>query len=195
MGQGVGGGGGTIQTPTYKTKGEKLTKSIVIDEIKIVEETRIYPVPKVEFVPEKQIKYETTEEKQTKYVTHEEPTIKYTPKEESTIKYVPQEEKTIKYVPEEVKCEKPVCSDVPYERPVITNKEYTLVTFKDLEAIRQAMELMPQVIKNMNELVDKLTTIKNYKLVEQEIKVPKITWVPREEERIVWKDVERERPK
>jgi hypothetical protein len=191
----TGGGGGTIQTPSYKTKGEKLTKSIVIDEVKIIEETRIYEVPKVEFKIEQQTKYDTVNENQIKYVTKEEPTVKYIPKEEETIRYIPKEEKTVRYIVEDQKVERPVPVDKLYEKPVLKEVEYNLVTFKDLEAIQKALELMPKLIENLNSVIGKLYQVKDYKLVEEEIKVPKITYIPTEVERIVWKDVPRERPK
>lgn len=195
MGMGTGGGGGTIKTPSYKLKGEKLTRALVIDEVKIVEEERVYEVPRVSFKDQEQIKLVNKEQEQIKYNTRTEETTRYIPKEETTIKYVPKEEPTTRYVVEDVKVERPVPVDKFYEKPVINKVEYNLVTFKDLEAIQKALELMPLLIENLNATVAKLAEVKDFKLVEKEVEVQRIIWKPVEAERIIWKDVERERVK
>lgn len=196
-----GGSGGTIDV-NVKYKNEKLEKSIVIEDIKIVERIVEIPVPILKNIETEQIKYITKEEAQTKYITKEEPSLKYVPYESPTMKYKVIEEATIKYVPREVECEKPVPVDKKYERPVIVDKEYEVFTVKDLEATQKVITVVPQLIqmivdleKTVTNLNEKIKSLCEYKLVEQEVKVPQITYVPTPVERIVWKDVVRERVK
>ena len=117
----------------------------------------------------------------TKYTVVAAETVRYEPRIEETVRYeetvrpttsfVVEERETIKYVPKEVMCEKPVVTDKIYERPVIVEKEYQLVTFKDLEAIKEAMALLPRLLEEIRQL-------KNTRIVEEIIKVPKIEYVP-----------------
>lgn len=194
MGHGISGGG-KPSAPSYKIRDEKLSKGIVIEDIRIHEVTREYVVPKVKFVEEEQIKLITHEEKQTKYITKEKDTLKYNVVEQDTIKYNIKEEGTVKYVPKEVECEKPVLIDKPYERPVITDKEYIIASVKDMENVRALMELIPEMSKAIDVLRKKVESLVKYKLVEEVVSAPRIEWVPTPVERIVWKDVPRERPK
>lgn len=189
--------GGTAKsvTPTYKTKGEKLEKALVVEEVKIIEVPRVYHVPKVIIKEEVQTKYNTRDEKQVRYNTVEENTIKYIPKEESTTKYVIKEEPTVKYVAKEVEVERPVLMDKPYERPVVKEKEYTIATIADMENVRKLMEALPKLVLELAEVKKKLDGIRDYKLVEKTVEVPRLQWVTTPVERIIWKDVERERPK
>jgi len=193
MGMGVGGGGGTNTVPSYKTKGEKLTRALVIEDVKIVEIEKQIEVPVIKYVEKEQVVYKDVEQNQTKYITKHEDTTKYIPKDIPTTKYETIVEKTIKYIPEEVKCEKPVLVDKLYEKPVLQEKVYTIVTFQDLEAIQKLIEIVPKMLEDLSTLKTKLDSIRDYKLVEQEIKVPKILYIPTEVERVVWKDVVRER--
>ena len=194
MGHGMSGGGKT-DTPAYKVKGEKLTKAIVIEEVKIIEVPKVYEVPKIEFVKQEQIKYTTKEETQVKYLTEVQNTTRYNVSEQTTVKFNIKEEATIKYVPKEVEVEKPVLTDVPYERPVITTKEYNIASIKDMDNIRALMKFIPEMSKAIDELRKKVESLVKYKLVEKVLDAPKIKWVPTTVERIIWKDVERERPK
>lgn len=193
MGMGAGGGGGTASTPNYRSRDEKLQRSLVVEDVKIIEKEIVIEIPVMKNIEKEQFVYTNVEEKQVKYVIEEIACVKYVPKEEETIKYKVVESETFKYVPKEIECEKPILVNKNYERPIITEKEYTLVTFKDLEAIKEAMVLVPKMIEEIKQLKAKLVDLRNYKLVEEEIKVPNITYVPTPVERIVWKDVVRER--
>lgn len=194
MAHAVGGGGGTQPTPTYKVKGEKLDRALVVEEVRVVEVEKRIEVPNVVYKDVEQVRYKTREEEQTKLITKEAETIKFVPKEVETVHYNAREEETVKYIPKEVKVEKPILVDTPYERPVINNKEYTLVTYKELPAIRELLESIPKLLGLVSELSAKLAEVKNFKLVEEVKKVPKIEYIPTPVERIVWVDVERERP-
>jgi hypothetical protein len=189
------GGGGTISTPSYKTKGEKLAKAIVIEDIKIVEKEIPVEIPKIVERVQEQIKYVTKEETQIKYIPKEEITIKFVPKEESTVKYNVKEEETVKFVPKEIQIERPVLVPKEYERPIVKEKIVDLVTYSDVNSIKELIEIVPQLKKDIKDILVQLGELRKYKLVEQEIKVPKITWVSTPVERVVWKDIERERPK
>ena len=94
----------------------------------------------------------------------------------------------------DVKVERPVPQDKPYERPVIVEKEYSIATIKDMDNVRKLMDLIPKLSIEVDNLRAKVEKLRKYKLVEEIIKVPKIQWIPTPTERIIWKDVERERP-
>jgi hypothetical protein len=189
MGCNVSGGGGD---EPLKLKDEKIN-SLVVEDVKVVKKEYEVEVPK--YVEKPQVKYVEKVENQVKYNTVEKETVKYDVKSEPTVKYDVKTEETIQYVPKEVKVEKPVPTDVVYERPVIRDKEYVIATYKDIEAIRELMKVVPELMKQLGELKTKIMNTKDVKLVEETIKVPKLSWVTREEERIVWKDVPRERCK
>ena len=188
-------GSGKSETPSYKTKGEKLTKALVIEEVRIIEVPKVYEVPVIKTITKEQVKYDTKTASQVKYRTVEKETVKYVPKEEETTKYNVVEMDTIKYVPIELKVEKPVAVDKPYERPVIVDKEYTIASIKDMENVRKLMELLPKLSLEVDNLRTKVAALKDVKLVEKVIEAPKVQWINTPVERIVWKDVERERPK
>ena len=188
-------GSAKAEVPTYKTKGEKLTKAIVIEEVKVIEVPRIYEVPVIKNVEKEQTKYITKVEIQTKFNTVEEETVKYVPREQDTTKYNTIEKETTKYSVREVEVEKPIPIDKPYERPRIIEKEYTIATIKDMENVRMLMDAIPKITETLKKLEEKLSGLRDYKLVEEVKKVPKLEYIPTTVERIVWKDVERERPK
>jgi hypothetical protein len=194
MGMGMGGGGGTVQTPEYKTKGEKLTRALVIEDVKIVEVRKEIEIPVMKYVEKEQVKYVTHEEPQVKYVTQELNTVKYNIQEKDTVKFNTKEVETVRYIPKEVQVERPVPIPVEYEKPII--KEKVVEIFKYLDVV-----LIKEVIDNLKTLRDELAKVKGevdglkkYKLVEEVVKVPKIEWVNTPVERIVWKDIERPRP-
>jgi len=193
MGYSVGGGG-RPDTPSYKAKGEKLTKAIVIEEVKIIEVPKTYTIPIIKNVETEQVKYVTKEEEQVKYKTNEVETVKFNVKEQTTTRYEPKVEETIKFVPVEVKVEKPVVVEKDYEKPKILEKEYIVATVKDMANVRDLMALIPKLILDIASVKKELEGLRNVKLVEKIVEVPKIQWIPTPTERIVWKDVERERP-
>lgn len=195
MGMGASGGGAMQNLPKLKMSTEsKLGKALVVEDIKVVEKKIIIEVPELKTVEERQIKYLTDTERQVKYSTREEPTTRYVVKEADTTKYIVKTKETIQFVPKEVHCEKPVLVDKPYERPIIKEKEYTIATIADMDNVRKLMTEIPQILNDLNEIRAKLDGLKGYKLVEEVKKVPLIQWVNTPVERIVWKDVIRERP-
>lgn len=187
-------GGGKPQTPSYKTKGEKLTKALVIEDVKIIEVPREVTVPK--FVERKveQVKYVDVEKSQIKYSTMDKDTIKYNVIEKDTVRYAPKVEETIKYVAKEVEVERPVAVPKEYERPVVKEKIVELVSYQDVAAIKSLMDVIPMVMKEIKALKVELEGLRKYKLVEKVVEVPRLQWVNTPVERIIWKDVERVRP-
>lgn len=181
--------------PTFKLKGEKLTKALVIEEVRVIEVPYEVRVPTLKTIEKEQTKYLTKIEDQTKYNTIKKDTVEYVRKEQETIKYVPTTKETIKYNVKEVEVEKPISVDKPYERPRIIEKEYTIATIKDMENVRTLMESVPKLMIMIEGIEKKLEGLRKYKLVEEIVKVPKIEYISTTVERIVWKDVERERPK
>lgn len=191
MGQGVGGGGSARHRDPLKEIGEKKINALVVQDVKIV--TKEYQVDVPKYVQTEQVKYNTTQQQQIKYNEVERDTIKYNVVEKETIKFTPREEDTIKFVTKEVEVERPVYVDKPYERPVIKSVEYAVATVKDLEGVRELLDTVPQLRKELAALKEELDKLKHYTLAEEVVKVQKVQFIPIEVERITWKDVERER--
>ena len=189
MGQDIGGGS-AASTGLKELESEKI-KALVVDDVKI--RTRVFLVDVPKYTTVDQIRYETKIEDTIRYNVVETPTTKFIPQELPTIKFTPIEEETIKYVPKDVEVERPVATDKFYERPVIKEKEYTIATIKDMENVRELMKSIPELRGMLNALAEEMKDLKRFKLVEQIVKADKVTYVPREEERIIWKDVSRER--
>ena len=188
MAQNVSGGGSRDTLSQIKSKD---MASLVVKDVKVIPQEFEVLVPK--FVEEKQTRYVTEKEKQVKYETKIEPTVKYKEIVKDTTRYVPTKEATIKYVVEEVKIEKPVLIDKPYERPVVKDKEYTIATYGDVVALRDLMDMVPKVMDQLKTLKMEVAQIRKYKLVEEVTTVDRVKYRPVEVERIVWKDVSRER--
>ncbi len=191
MGGGVSGGGsGKSGLEVLKTEN---IKALVVDSVKVRTREYVVEVPKYKSV--EQIKYNTKEETTTKFNVSEEKTIKYRPINVDTIKYNPVLQDTTKYIPVAVEIEKPVVVEKVYEKPVVIKKAYTIATIRDMQNVLDLVAIIPKLSQTIAELTIKLNGLKEYKLVEEIVKAPKIIYVPREEERIVWKDVPRERCK
>ena len=184
------GGGGMGSQPLISGKDEVI-RALVITDVKVIEKIKEVIIPQIKYMETEQVKYVTKDEPQFKYITKELDTVKYKVKEEDTTRFVVKEEETIKYVPREVSVEKPVIVDKPYERPVIKEKEYVIATVKDIENLRELMDLVPKLITQVQNLKIDLNALRNYKLIEEVVKVPKVEWINTPVERIVWKDVER----
>ena len=193
MGQAVSGG---ASRKIGYTESEKLEKGIVITDVIIKKREVIVDIPKVVI---KEVEYERPVIKDKEY---ERPVIKEVLKD--TIKYVPVEQETIKYVAKIVECEKPVI--VPkeyekpiireqiYEKPIIEHKKIEVTTVADVALVQQLAIEVHNITKELVDLKVKLAGIKNYKLIEEVIKVPKVEFVTVQVERIEWVDVKRERP-
>ena len=74
-------------------------------------------------------------------------------------------------------------------------REYEIAKYSDVEALKELLLLIPQLVEAVQSLKVKLAAIKEYKLVEEEIRVPHVKYIPTEVERIVWKDVDRKKCK
>ena len=180
-----GGSGGGKQ---YKAKDERLGSALIIEDVRIVEREKIVDIPVMKYT-EKEVIYE-------KPVIKEVETIRYKTVEQETTKYKPVEKDTIKYVPREVEVEKPVVvlktyerpviETVSYEKPVINEKVYDIATVRDVESVRQLIELVEKLNLELPKLKTNLDSLKEYKLVEEVITVPKIQWTTVRAERIEW---------
>lgn len=91
-----------------------------------------------------------------------------------------------------IEVERPVYKDVEIERPVYKTIEVQDVVIKKVEKVVEIE--VPRYIEKLH-IIKKEQEVIVPKLVEEIIKVPKIRYVPTEVERIVWKDVPRERCK
>lgn len=188
----------------------KIEKALVIENIKVIETTKKIeiPVPVLVDYEVQQKVYKDEIVKQIKYETKLEDTIRFVPKDEETIRYVPRDEETLRYIPKEVEVEKPVPVEKEYEKPVVKEVEYEVLKPKDIHILKDFLEEIPRLTKAMYEALtairafnadlkkaeDNVGRLRDYKLVEEVIKVPKIEYVPVQVERVVWKNVERERP-
>lgn len=180
--------GVTGKAPSIKVGEVQLESALVVKTVKIIEEPRTYEVPIIREVEREQVRYVTKEESQIKYTTKQETTVKYSVDEVPTTKYVPKDEETIRYLVKDVTIEKPITVDKVYERPVIVEREFQVATVKDLASVQKLMELIPQLAVEVEKLRAKVESLVDYKLVEEEVPVPKITWVNTPVEKIVWTD-------
>ena len=188
--------GGRNSGDQYKARDEKLGKALIIEDVRIVERQKIVDIPVMKYV-EKEVVYE-------KPVTKEVETIKYTVVEKETTKYKPVEKETIFYTTKNIEVEKPVVvlktyerpvyENVSYEKPVINEKVYDIATVKDVESVRQLISLVEKLNLELPKLKENLDALKEYKLVEEVITVPKIQWTTVRAERIEWIPVKREMP-
>lgn len=165
-----------LQSPgtTEQAGKDRKIGSLVIEDVKVVEreiyvdrpvyKEVIIEVPKVKYVDE--------------IVTVTKPKII-----EETVRTqtVQVEEKTLQV-------ERPVYTDITIERPVYKDVEVIRTTIKEQEKIIE----IPRVIQK-TKIIEEELVVKVPKLVEEVIRVPRIQYIPTEVERIVWKDVPRER--
>ena len=186
-------GGGRAEGPSYKMHDNKLTRAIVVEDVRIIEKRVEVPVYSLKEIPREQIKYETKTETQTRYVTKEVETVRYEVKEKDTTKFRVKEEETIKYIPKEIEVERPVIVPKEYEKPVVREKVVDVVSVSDLATIKTFVDYVPKLVKAVDELQKRLEKVVNYKLVEKVIEAPVIQWINTPVERIVWKDVVREK--
>lgn len=117
---------------------------------------------------------------------------KYVPKEITVtdVKVVENTVRTQNVEVEEkvIQVDKPIFKDVEVERPVFKNVEVTNYTIKKIDFPVEVPRVTEKIV-----IKEIPTEVKTYTLVEEIIKVPKIQYVPTEVERVVWKDVPRER--
>lgn len=144
---------------------------LVVTHVEVIRQREVIKVPELVREPRPTIEYVARTEETIRYEPRTEETVRYEETVAPTTRFVVKEEETIKYVPKEIVCERPVVTDKIYERPVVVEKEYQLVTFKDLEAIKEAMALLPKLLEEIREL-------RKVRIVEELVKVPKIEFVP-----------------
>lgn len=187
---------------------EKLNKTLVVENVTVVEVTKRIEVPTLVEVPREQIRYVTHEEDTTKYNTVLKETVRYVPRDIETMKYVVREMPTDKYIPVEKLVEVPKFVDKEFEVPKLVEKPLEVVTIKDLDNIQKLVAAIPDVVQGLNDAVTgmvalledvktaqvEVAKLRDIKLVEEVIRVPKIEWHTVEVERVVWKDITRERP-
>jgi len=168
MGQGVSGGGGNNR---LQLKGEKI-QALVVEDVHILTKEVEVQVPK--FV-EKIVEV-------PKYVPREVIDTQITVKNETvTTQSVVVEEKVIEVT-------RPIFKDVIVDRPVYKDVEIEKYTVKRVDLPIE----VPRVTEKVK-IIEKEFEVLVPKMVEEIIKVPKIVYVPTEVERVVWKDVPRER--
>lgn len=193
MAHGVSGGGG--RKPGV-TETEKLEQGIVLTDIVVKKREIIVDIPKVNY---KDVEYERPRIRDKEY---ERPLVKEVIKE--TVRYVPVEQETLKYIPKVVECEKPVVVTKEYEKPVIREQVYEkpiveqkkieVVTVDNLDVLKTYVALVKELNEELPKLKQKLMEIKDYKLVEKVVSVPKLEYVTTQVERIEWVPVKREMP-
>jgi hypothetical protein len=159
---------------------------LVVEQVEIVRRREVIKVPEIVIEQRPTIEYVPQVQQTVRYDVVPQETIRYDVREQETIKYNTVEQETVKYVPREVECEKPVLVNKSYERPVFVEKEYVIVTYQDIEALKELIDLAPKLLAQLKEL-------KDYKLVEEVIKVPQVQYVPTQVERVVWIDRKRDK--
>jgi hypothetical protein len=176
MGQSVTGGAGG--SPQGEGVVESLGKAkLVVEHVEVVRTRVPIEIPHVTVREETTTKYTVRTEDTIKYTPVEQPTTRYVPQNEETVRYTVREAETVRFIPRDVECERPIVTDKLYERPVIQEKVYQLISFTDLEAIKEAMALLPKLLEEIKEL-------RKIRIVEEVIKVPKINYVPTDVYRI-----------
>lgn len=184
-----------------------LDKALVIQNVKVIEVTKRIEIPQLVFIDTPQVRYVTHEEPTEKFTTVLKETVRFVPKEVETVKYATRVEETIKFVPKEVEVDVPKWVSKDVEIPVKKEVPLEILTIQNLEQVQQLIKDLPTIIENLNSAVVAITAftediklaqkeiaaLRGTKLVEEIIKVPKLEYHTIEVERIVWKDVPRER--
>jgi len=186
---------------------EKLNKTLVVENVSVIEVTKRIEVPQLVYIDTPQTRFVTREEDTIKFNTVLKETLRYVPKEESTTKYVVKEEPTTKFIPKEVEVEVPKWVNKEVEIPVKKEVPFEVLTIKNLEQVQSLIKSLPEIIKGLSDAVVAITAftediklaqkevaaLRGTKLVEEIIKVPRLEWHTVEAERIIWKDIPRER--
>lgn len=183
------GGGAQGTKPLVRT--EELINSIVLKDVKVIEQRYTVNIPDVHLV---ETEYE-------KPVLKEVETIKYVPKEVESTKFITKEVETVKYVPRDVDCERPIIREVEYEKPLIITKTYEKPLLQEkvyevlgsgtLSDIKATVEAVKELSEAMATLKKHLDSLREYKLIEEVVKIPKPEFYPVKVERVVWEDVKR----
>jgi hypothetical protein len=178
------------------TETEKLEQGIVLTDVVVKKREIFIDIPRVNY---RDVEYERPLIKDKEY---ERPIVKEVIKE--TVRYVPVEQETIRYIPKVVECEKPVIvireyekpiiKEQVYEKPIVEQKKIEVVTVDNLDTLKAYVMLVKELNEELPKLKQKLTEIKDYKLVEKVISVPKLEYVTTQVERIEWVPVKREMP-
>lgn len=180
-------------TPPKETVVESAV-SLTLDKVTVRERTILVDIPEIRYVPveyEKPIVHEKVVET-TRYSTLEANTVKYVVKEQDTTKYNIREIECEKPVIKEVVYEKPVIKEQIYEKPVIETKKMVIIEVQHLNELLEFSKLVKSLKVELDGLMNQIKEIKNYRLVEQVITVPKLEWTIVKAERIEWIPVKRE---
>ena len=147
------------------------SSKLTVEDVEVIHIREVIRVPVIEEVTVPTTRYEVTTLETKLYEPTVVQTVRYEVEEKPTTRFVVRDEETVRFVERPVEVERPVVVDKLYERPVIQEKIYQLVSFTDLEAIKEAMTLLPKLIEEIKEL-------KKTRIVEEIIKVPKINYIP-----------------
>jgi DNA-binding ferritin-like protein (Dps family) len=89
-----------------------------------------------------------------------------------------------------VEIDKPFYKEVIVEVPKFISKDVISPVIKEVEVLKEVLKVVEKI-----KIEEKVVEVIVYKLVEEIIKVPKIQYIPTEVERVVWKDIPREKCK
>lgn len=187
MGHAITGG----SAPDEKSTTSKLSRAILVEDIKVVERELIVDVPRINYKEvEKVIEVPVFKEVPTlKYVVNELPTTRYNETVVPTTKYVTTEVPTTKYNVQTEATTKYVPKEVIVEKPIIHEKPLEVITIKDLELVKEYTKAITELSKTLPALLSQLKELKDYKLIQELIKVPKLEWITTPVERIEWVSV------
>lgn len=192
MGQAISKGSGESNTVE---RHEALEHKIILQDVVIRERKINVDVPVINYVP-KEVEYEKPviiEKETIKYNTVTQETTKYNVKMEDTVKFNTVNVMVEKPVIVEKEYEKPIVTEKPYEKPIIVEKTYELHSVKNVEEIKAYTEAIKELNLHLPLLMENLKQLRDYKLVEQIIRVPKLDYETVKVERIEWVPIKREK--
>ena len=189
MGHGIGArGGGTEVKPQYVEIQTQPIKAIVVEDVRVIKKDFIVDIPRINYQDETQVRYITEDKEQIKYKTIEEKTTQYLVDVKPTTQYHVIEENTIKYNIKEQETILPKLVEKEYEKPVIIEKKYELASYSDVKALKELLQLIPLLVKEVESLKQHVSTIKDIKIEEKIVPCDKVVWVTKEVERYIYKD-------
>lgn len=164
-------GGGESGTG-LKMREEKLNKKIMLEDVEIRTKVVEIQVPR--------------------FVDRVVEVAKFIPKEievvDVKVKEKDVETQTVVVKENVVEVDKPSYKEVVVEVPKFVPREVIDCVIKEVEKEVEVLKVVEKI-----KVVEVPVEVKTFKLVEEIIKVPRIQYVPTEVERVVWKDVPRDR--
>jgi hypothetical protein len=194
MGQTVSGGGGNGRIGHQES--EKLERGILLTDVVVKKREIIVDVPRVivnDVTYERPIIVDKEYERPVIKEVIEE-TIKYNPVDKETIRYVVKDIEVVHPILVDKEYERPIIKEQIYEKPIVEHKKIDVVTVNDLESVLLMSKAIVELTTQLKELKIRVDGIKDYKLVEKVITVPKIEYTTVKVERIEWVPVKREMP-